>query len=241
MKIPFVVMTLGDFQTETIRHFPSGKFIQSMRSSRIPIAVIFTPYGAKNRNRFTMTPTWLNLEHLSLFYGIYMDLSPVRPVPWFHGQKRLPIKYHHQVCSTTKYHIFSPLKGEIEVYLSLSRHKDAFFEGSKTMSNPIPTWWLEQADGTPQLRPRPPSVGLSGEQQPPDAVRCQQWLDGMIRCQKWLGADDNNEMLGNDMQSTWSTWTNHENIMDWCKPEMVFLIGGVKPSKVRWTHGPGTP
>ena len=240
MKIPFVVMTLGDFQTETIRHFPSGKFIQSMRSSRIPIAVIFTPYGAKNRNRFTMTPTWLNLEHLSLFYGIYMDLSPVRPVPWFHGQKRLPIKYHHQVCSTTKYHIFSPLKGEIEVYLSLSRHKDAFFEGSKTMSNPIPP-----DDSSRQMARH--SCGRVHR-----ALGCR-WATTAWRSSvptmagwddqvpKWLGADDNNEMLGNDMQSTWSTWTNHENIMDWCKPEMVFLIGGVKPSKVRWTHGPGTP
>ena len=43
---------------------------------------------------------------------------------------RLPIKYHHQVCSTTKYHHFFPLQREIEVYLSLSRH-DAFFQGSK--------------------------------------------------------------------------------------------------------------
>jgi hypothetical protein len=55
-----------------------------MRSSRIPIAVNFTPYGAKNRHRFTMTPTWLNLEYMDFIVShvsaIYMALYGMTPI-----------------------------------------------------------------------------------------------------------------------------------------------------------------
>ena len=166
-------------------------------------------------------------------------------MPWFHGRKmeslyrvRLPIKYHHQVCSTTKYHHFSPLKREIEVYLSLSRH-DAFFQGSRPCRTPSPDdssrqmarhscGRVHRALGCPVSNNRLTQFGANNG-----------WMG-------WSGAK-NGWVLMTTMKCSVTTCKAHDQHEKTWKHHGLMqtrngvFIGGLKPSKVRWTHGPGTP